>query len=221
MTTNLMWRLVVRSIRPEENMIVNNRWTQRGVAFRVRQSKKSNRLFAVFACKCGTRDVIECTSVKSGHSKSCGCLKSELTTAKNTTHGMSRTSTYEIWSGMIKRCFDENNQAWDNYGGRGIHVCDRWLQFEKFFEDMGERPPKMSIERIDNNKGYEPSNCKWATSKAQGRNTRRNRILTANGKSMCIADWADATGIDYDVLSRRVCLGWADERVINTPKRMQ
>lgn len=200
--------------------IVNNRWTQTGDAFHVRLSKSRRRAYAVFQCECGSKEVLDHTSVKTGHSKSCGCLKSEVTTKRNTSHGMSHTSTYEIWCGMIKRCTNENNHAWDRYGGRGITVCDRWLfSFENFLEDMGERPEGLSLERVRNNEGYRPDNCKWATYMEQGRNNRGNTILSANGKQMCLADWSDHCGISQEVLSRRVRLGWSHDRIINTPVR--
>lgn len=92
------------------------------------------------------------------------------------THGMSLTSMYRIWQGMKQRCFETTSVSYKHYGGRGITICDHWMKFENFLEDMGERPPGLSIDRINNNGNYEPGNCRWATQSQQMRNTRRSKI---------------------------------------------
>lgn len=117
----------------------------------------------------------------------------------------SSTRTYFSWRSMRSRCVSENHPAWKNYGGRGISVCDKWLNdYDAFFEDMGERPDGKTLERLDVNKGYCPENCVWATHREQGRNKRTNRFLTHNGKTMCLSEWADFLGIGNDTLFRRI-----------------
>lgn len=112
-----------------------------------------------------------------------------------TKHGHSKrgrwSKIYRAWADIIQRCTNSNNKQWKNYGGRGIIICDRWLySFTNFLKDMGKPPgSEYSIDRIDNNKGYYKENCQWATPKQQARNTRKNRLVTHNGKTQCISIW--------------------------------
>jgi len=123
------------------------------------------------ACACGNKKVMQYSSLMGG-TQSCGCKKKEPNLG-TTTHGHSRTRTYRTWTNMKSRCLDENSQAWKNYGGRGITVCERWLKFENFLEDMGFCPEGLEIERMDNDDGYYKENCKWATRSEQQSNRRR------------------------------------------------
>lgn len=132
------------------------------------------------------------------------------------THGMAKTPTYSSWHGMLQRCTNPNNPRWKRYGGRGITVSERWLKFENFLEDMGVRPKGLSIERINNNGNYEPSNCKWATRREQQGNTSFNQLLTFNGETDHLAGWARRLGIKPDTLYSRIfTLGWTIERAFS------
>lgn len=132
-------------------------------------------------------------------------------------HGMLETPTYRSWKSMNARCNCQSNKDFHKYGGRGISVCDRWKDFKSFYEDMGDRPDGMTIDRIDVNGNYEPSNCRWASPKTQGRNTRSNVIIEFNGKAQCIADWAEEVGIERKTLEYRMRSGWEASRALTTP----
>jgi hypothetical protein len=133
------------------------------------------------------------------------------------THGMSGTCEYKIWKGIKKRCLNSAYVEFYNYGGRGITVCPEWVaSFEAFLADVGPRPtPEHSIERRDNSRGYEPGNCVWATPAAQSRNTRRTRLLTFNGETLPMKDWAERRGIGYTTLANRLNRsGWTVEEAL-------
>lgn len=108
---------------------------------------------------------------------------------------------------MKYRCLTPTDKHYSSYGGRGITVSDDWLIFENFYRDMGEKPAGMSLDRIDNNKGYSKENCRWATQREQMRNTRCNRMITHNGETLCITEWAEKYGIPMRILSKRLKAG--------------
>lgn len=161
-------------------------------------------------CSCGSTLVVEQNALKSGGTRSCGCLKSEKVRDLNTRHGRSGTSLYRIWQGMKKRCGNQGDKHWSRYGGRGITVCERWrTSFEAFIADMGERPAGKSLDRINNDLGYSPENCRWATTSEQNRNKRNTLFLVLSGKKMSLSDAAEFRKIPYDkVYSRIRCHGW-------------
>ena len=127
-----------------------------------------------------------------------------------------RTSTYQIWEGIKKRCTSPTCKAYKNYGGRGISICSRWMHFENFLADMGERPNKLCIERIDNNQGYTPKNCVWATRKQQAKNRRNTRFVNAFGKKLSIAEWCEVTGLSYCTIYLRLRAGKTPEQALQT-----
>lgn len=136
-------------------------------------------------CKCGGEIAVATTNLKTGAVKSCGCWRREKIGAFNRTHGLTGTTEYIRWRSMIERCTNPAHKNFCDYGGRGIKICGRWMKFENFITDMGKCPAGLTLERIDNDRGYEPSNCRWATRQAQAANRRSNRIFTlASGETI-------------------------------------
>lgn len=170
-------------------------------------TKGYNKYFRCI-CDCGKNKTIILKTLLSGESKSCGCLSLEMTIERSTTHGMSYTSEYRSWAGMLVRCFNKNCKAYDRYGGRGITVCERWRNsFQNFYDDMGRKPKGYSIERKDNNGIYSPENCKWSSVQDQARNRRSNIKITYNGETICLAEYAEKIGVDFFVLYRKLKRG--------------
>ena len=171
-------------------------------------------------CDCGNITIVQSSCLKRGHTKSCGCIRHEPPT--NKTHGKSRTRLYTIWRAIIERCYNPQHKHYKNYGGRGIAICEEWLNdtqaFFKWAIESGYRED-LTIDRIDANGNYEPSNCRWATRKEQANNRRGNHLVTYNGKIQTIAQLADEIGMDSNVLRARINNNWTIERAINTPIR--
>jgi hypothetical protein len=146
-----------------------------------------------------------------------------LTGQRNRTHGMTDSPTWKSWKSMLDRCYGSSRSDNHIYQGRGITVCDRWkASFEAFLSDMGERPEGKTLDRYPDNDGnYEPGNVRWATNEEQGRNRRTNRILTHEGRSMCMKDWAIETGIPVTTLCERLRTGWPIELALTRPVRQK
>lgn len=132
-------------------------------------------------------------------------------------HGRSNTPIYNLYRAMRSRCENPNSDAYADYGGRGITVCERWLSFENFYSDMGDRPDGFSIDRIDNSKGYSPDNCRWADRKTQARNKRGLRMITAFGKTMPMCEWSDKSGIKLSTIWARLKKGMPPEEAVSKP----
>lgn len=171
-------------------------------------------------CDCGHETIVERCNLTSGNTQSCGCLRAEVEKVASLKHGQTCrgewSRAYTIYHGMRQRCLNPNNPRWLDYGGRGITICDRWLDsFESFLSDMGEPLDGHSLERVDNNGPYCKANCVWATNTEQARNNRSNRLLTFRGKSQSLAAWADELGISYFTLHSRLRRGWSDEETLS------
>lgn len=162
-------------------------------------------------CDCGHRTAVPGTAMRRGRSSCC-------TSCRITTHGKSRSPEYTVWRGMKQRCNNPLHESRSDYSERGITVCDEWDSFDVFYADMGKRPsPKHTLERKNNNLGYFAANCKWATRSEQLRNTRRNRLIIFNNKTMCLTDWASEVGIPFTTLRARLKYGWSIERALTEP----
>jgi hypothetical protein len=171
-------------------------------------------------CDCGTERVVRGANLKNGTSKSCGCLHAEITAARERKHGEAwKTPEYAIWQAMIQRCTNPNAATWNYYGGRGICVCDRWRNsFENFIADMGRRPSSAhTLDRVENNKGYDKDNCAWRTRKDQMNNTRKNRFIDINGDKRTVSQWAEHMNVDTRLIDGRLRRGWSGCDAVMTP----
>lgn len=182
--------------------------------------KKGKKSRWLCLCSCGETSIAMTYDLLRGKHRSCGCLRRE----KITKHGAIsnnevKNMAYRSWLTMRQRCLNHNAPHYERYGGRGIMICDRWLEsFNNFLEDMGPRPSmRHTLDRIDNNGNYEPGNCRWATRKEQSYNRSTNRLLTLNGKTMAATAWADHLGWDPEIIHGRLKLEWSDEMILTTP----
>lgn len=169
----------------------------------------ARRLYGTFwlcLCDCGSEIEVRGQSLRSGNTRSCGCLARELSAAAATKHGLSTTRTHKIWRGMLDRATNPRAGNAKNYVLRGIGVCDRWLSFENFYEDMGPAPDGLTLERVDNEKGYGPDNCIWATDLAQRRNKRPPRGLPPGVYQAPSGRWSAS----ISVMRRLISLGTFD-----------
>lgn len=178
----------------------------------------------VCKCDCGNTLITRVASLRSGSTKSCGCLHTDKLIERNYKHGLSDSTLYNSWSNMKERCLNPNHPKYMYYGGRGITVCEDWLDFEIFkkwalsngFKDEKKRVRnRLSLDRINVNGNYEPSNCRWATDSQQANNKRITKRYFFQGKSLTIREWANETGISYHTLYSRLneC-GWSVENAL-------
>jgi hypothetical protein len=168
-------------------------------------------------CACGNSKETLAASLKNGIAQSCGCLKSEMIIARNkgsATHRMKEHQLYPTWVMMRSRCNRPKDTQYHNYGARGIRVCAEWDDFSVFVDQMGNRPERTTLDRINPNAGYSRENCRWATAAEQSRNTRINRVVAFEGESRCITEWSEITGIEKTVLASRLNRGWSVEQAL-------
>lgn len=177
-----------------------------------RNDKYGNALWNC-KCDCGKMFVTNGQSLRNGHTKSCGCYHSDRTKERQTIHNMSSKRIYRIWAGMKSRCYNKNNAEYEMYGGRGISICDEWNEFEKFKDWSEEHGYKetLTIDRIDNNEGYSPSNCRWTTRAEQNRNTSRTHRIKDGDRILTASQVAYLVGV-----SRSVVAAWCRNGEVTT-----
>lgn len=176
------------------------------------------------ACDCGGSSAVLAGALRTGRTKSCGCLLKEAAKDRSRTHGMSRGGhpLYRTWSGMIGRCHRPKVNGYENWGGRGISVCARWrvgeggkTGFECFVDDVGARPPKHSLDRINNDGDYEPTNVRWADRSTQQRNTRRNKWVCLGGEALTLIEACERLGLDHRLIRPRLSRGLSFDRAVS------
>lgn len=191
------------------------------------KSKKSKGLW-ICKCDCGNITKVDTHRLKSGNTTSCGCKRTESTKKAMTKHGERQTRLYNVWLNMKQRCSNPKNTEYKNYGERGISVCDEWAQqFECFSKwaysngyDKDAAHGECTLDRIDNDGNYEPSNCRWVNLDTQSNNKRTNHILTYNGESHTLSEWSKIVDISYSCLKSRINkLNWSVEKSLTTPPK--
>lgn len=172
-------------------------------------------------CDCGEERIHTAGTLNYGVVLSCGCLGKEARLRSNMSHGGSKTKLYRVWNSMKDRCFRETCSGFKHYGGRGISVCAEWLDYQTFHDWAMSSGYKegLSIDRIDVNGNYAPSNCRWVSKKVQANNTTANRVLCHNGESHTMSEWSKILGIGYSTLAKRLQDGWSVERAFTEPVR--
>lgn len=175
------------------------------------------RLMWLCQCKCGNTIIRLGQTLVSGHTKSCGCLRKNINYKHGHNTKRNRTREYNTWNHMLQRCNNDKNPCYKHYGARGIKVCDRWSDFINFIKDMGERPQGTSLERIDNNGNYEPSNCEWATKIDQMNNTRRNKYYKVQGEIYSPKEISIKFSIPLNRFYSRIFRGWQAEDAAKIP----
>ena len=193
------------------------RWT----VIRDSGQRSNSRVLWECRCDCGTVKLMSSNHLLKGRSLSCGCLRNELSLKKHTSHGLSKQKIYRIWAGMIARCYCQKQSNYQNYGGRGISVCDEWhSNFCSFYEWSMKNGYKedLTIERIDVNGDYCPDNCKWIPRSEQCNNTRQSHFITIDGKTLTIKQWSKKIGMSDKVIRCRLRYGWNERDAVMIPK---
>jgi hypothetical protein len=176
------------------------------------------RLMVRCRCACGAETVVLVHSLRSGHTKSCGCTRRESVIRAghaNKIHGATHGLAWKTYYAMLDRCLKPENPGFKRYGGRGIVVCDRWKDsFLNFLQDMGPRPAGLTLERINNDEGYSPENCRWATYAEQANNRSSSQLIEALGETLTRSQWAKRTGIQAQTIAYRIKAGWSAEKAL-------
>lgn len=185
-------------------------------------SKRAARGQILISCRCDCGKIVDVfkQNLIRGNSKSCGCLGTDHAIEANTTHGLCYHPLYDVWLSMRGRCKSKDPHKAKSYLDRGITFCKEWNDFNRFYEDMSPTwKPGLWLERINNNLSYSKENCRWATPTEQARNKTNNRILTVNGQSKTMSEWAEIKNIHVGTIFSRLKAGWSDEDAVNKPIR--
>ncbi len=171
----------------------------------------------IVLCDCGRSKRCRVSSLVAGRIKSCGCTRRNIGATSSVALQRAHEREHRSWASMVRRCYYVENDNYSYYGGRGVTVCERWLSFENFLTDMGTRPADTSLDRIDPDGNYEPSNCRWLEVRQQHVNKRNTVYLTVGDVSLPMREWAERTGIAYDTIKRRLQHGWTHTDAVTLP----
>ena len=188
-----------------------------GRLYAIKRFVRGQRAFYECDCDCGNVVDVRGDSLTSGKTRSCGCLSVDTAISTHTTHGDSNSRLYTIYGHMKSRCYDEGNDRYHRYGARGIKICEEWLSDYKKFKDWSIKngySKELTIDRIDNDGDYSPSNCRWTDRVTQSNNTSRNHFVTHQGRTLTIAEWSRVLGVGYDFVSKRIRKGKSIKEVV-------
>ena len=175
---------------------------------------------ALCKCDCGVKKTVRLSHLNNGNTKSCGCLQREINKERLLAHGKTGTQIYSIWANMLQKCKNAENITYSTFWNRGIAVCEEWKTFNNFYKDMGDPPAgRNSLDRINNDIGYQKDNCRWTTRKLQSRNSRGARMIELDGQRLCIMEWSERTGLPAATILGRLNLGWSIRDALFKPKR--
>ena len=189
---------------------------------------KNNETMWKCKCDCGNITIVSTSNLRANRIKSCGCFKLDKLIERSSTHNQRHTHLYEIWKSMKQRCYNPNLKPYKNWGARGIKVCDEWrYNFQAFYDwayangysvkTRNNQKTKLTLDRIDVNGNYEPSNCRWVDRKTQARNTRVNKYISYKGITKCLAEWCEELNLSYSIIHGRLFRGWTIEKAFETP----
>ena len=184
-----------------------------------RNGSRNGRAVWRCRCECGKEVYVMSKRLLGGNTQSCGCYRTDLHSQRATTHGHTNSSTYLSWRAMLQRATNPNHVAADRYQGRGITVDEKWLTFEGFLEDMGERPEGKTLDRKDNSKGYCKDNCRWATRKEQQANRRTSILIEFEGKIYTVPEMSKILGLSMNIIRRAVAEGRPVDRTLRKRNR--
>lgn len=172
-------------------------------------------------CECGNTTIVTISRLRNGKTKSCGCLRKETCRKNFTIHGSYKLPLHAVWNTMLSRCNNKNSSSYLDYGGRGISVCEEWHKYELFeaWAFSHGYISGLTIERVNNEKGYNPENCIWISKRQQARNKRNTRYLSFNGVSKSVLDWSDEVGISTSTIYARIRMGWSIKDALSKPVR--
>ena len=218
----------IRDSRPRYKDISGMRFG-RLVAIKYVGKDMQNLSMWLCICDCGNTATTRASSLKSGSTKSCGCLQKEIAGLRTLTHGLSGSHAYcprlyRIWKNMKQRCSNPKSCKYEIYGGNGVSVCDEWMEYEPFHKWAINHGYKkdLTLDRINGDGDYNPTNCRWATYSEQSLNTKQNRYLKYKDRSLTIKEWSDFVGIKYNTLRSRIfTYGWSIKKALETPVRIR
>lgn len=205
---------------PAKEEVIGNKYGLISVIADAKREENSNCRRVLGKCDCGTVKTFRLSQLKRSKNANCGCYKREQFIHRQTKHGDAKKRLYKIWHGMRSRCYNENDTKYELYGGKGIKVCDEWINdfkaFEKWSSENGYSE-NLTIDRIDSNKNYEPSNCRWADIIIQNRNRKNCWYITINGVTKLAIDWAKENRINESTIFSRRRKGWSDIDCVTRP----
>jgi hypothetical protein len=185
-----------------------------------KNGRKNQKVMWECVCDCGNTTFVSTFYLTHNKVRSCGCLHKEQLIERNTTHNQRHTNLYETWKKMKDRCRNINTKEYKNYGGRGVKVCDEWINdFQSFYDWSYSNgyAEHLTIDRIDNNGNYCPENCRWISLKEQQRNKRTNKMISYKGQVRCLSEWCEILNLKYPTINGRLHRNWSIEKAFETP----